>query len=296
MAWRQRGHELVVDHRVTGGDRVRVTVRYAGRPRRHSYAGESNWLANRREVVAMNEPHMAPWWFPANDHPRDKALIDLHITVPKGLQVVANGTRVGRTVRGGLATTHWSAKEPMAPYLAFFTAGRFATARGVHEGLPWTVAVSKALSPSSRRVAMRLMKRTPTLLSWLETQLGRLPVLRHRRRDDGAQSRASRWRTRPVRRTPCSSARTGWRPWCTSSPTSGSVTRCPSRAGATSGSTRARPPSWRSATGDRGDFDAQQWLLDQHAGRGAGDGFWHREVADPGPRRIFDRWSTSAAR
>ena len=128
VAWRQRGHELVVDHRVTGGDRVRVTVRYAGRPRHHSYAGESNWLANRREVIAMNEPHMAPWWFPANDHPRDKALIDLHITVPEGgSRWIANGTRVGRTVRGGLATTHWSAKEPMAPYLAFFTAGRFAT-------------------------------------------------------------------------------------------------------------------------------------------------------------------------
>ena len=32
----------------------------------------------------MNEPHMAPWWFPANDHPRDKAQIDIRITVPQG--------------------------------------------------------------------------------------------------------------------------------------------------------------------------------------------------------------------
>ncbi len=32
----------------------------------------------------MNQPHMAPWWFPANDHPLDKARIDMHITVPQG--------------------------------------------------------------------------------------------------------------------------------------------------------------------------------------------------------------------
>ena len=30
----------------------------------------------------MDEPHMAPWWFPANDHPTDKALMDISITVP----------------------------------------------------------------------------------------------------------------------------------------------------------------------------------------------------------------------
>ena len=31
----------------------------------------------------MNEPHMATWWFPANDHPRDKASFDIRITVPR---------------------------------------------------------------------------------------------------------------------------------------------------------------------------------------------------------------------
>ena len=30
----------------------------------------------------MNEPHMAAWWFPANDHPRDKASFDIRITAP----------------------------------------------------------------------------------------------------------------------------------------------------------------------------------------------------------------------
>ena len=122
-----------------------MVVRYAGRPGAIAYEGERNWLANRREVVAMNEPHMAPWWFPSNDHPQDKALVDISITVPKERTVVANGHRVGRKVRGRLATTRWRAREPMAPYLAFFAAGDFAVDHGRHRGLPWYVAVSKQL-------------------------------------------------------------------------------------------------------------------------------------------------------
>ena len=44
----------------------------------------------------MNEPHMAAWWFPANDHPRDKASFDIRITVPRGKDVVANGVLVSQ--------------------------------------------------------------------------------------------------------------------------------------------------------------------------------------------------------
>ena len=69
----QGHHELAVDAPLEDGETVRVVVRYSGLPDRLSYDGESNWLASAHEVVAMNQPHMAPWWFPANDHPLDKA-------------------------------------------------------------------------------------------------------------------------------------------------------------------------------------------------------------------------------
>ena len=68
-----------------------VVVSYADRPSKYAYAGERNWLASKREVITMNEPHMAPWWFPANDHPTDKATFAFHVTVPSGLEAVANG-------------------------------------------------------------------------------------------------------------------------------------------------------------------------------------------------------------
>jgi aminopeptidase N len=152
-----------------------VLVRYRGHPGDVSYLGERNWLADDAEVVAMNEPHMAPWWFPVNDHPFDKALMDIHITVPTDKRVVANGRLVGRRVHGRRATTHWRAAEPMAPYLAFFAAGHFQVAHGKHDGLPWYVAVSKSIPQQLRRTSMRLMKRTPAIVDWLQSQLGHYP-------------------------------------------------------------------------------------------------------------------------
>jgi aminopeptidase N len=157
------------------GEKVTVVVRYGGFPERFSYQGERNWLASDREVVTMNQPHMAPWWFPANDHPLDKALVDITITVPRGKQVVANGRQVSRRTHGDTATHRWKTDEPMVPYLAFFAAGRFDIAKGTHGGLPWLVAVSRQLPPSVRQESMLLMRKTPRIVAWLESKLGDYP-------------------------------------------------------------------------------------------------------------------------
>jgi len=152
-----------------------VVVTYSDVPERHRYAGEMNWLSNRNEVVAMNEPHMAPWWFPSNDHPTDKALVDISVTVPRGNQVVANGKLVKRTTRRKTTTWRWRADEPMATYLAFFAAGRFDVRSGTTSDLPWVVAVSERLGPQTRRKAMRLVRSSAAVAKGLEKDLGPYP-------------------------------------------------------------------------------------------------------------------------
>jgi aminopeptidase N len=171
------GHELRItpDRPLAAGSRHTVVVSYADRPARHSYAGERNWLASKHEVVTMNEPHMAPWWFPANDHPLDKAVVDVKIRVPNGREVVSNGKLRDREVGQRSTRWHWRADEPMVPYLAFFAAGDFAIEKGTHRGLPWLVAVSERLDERDQAASMRLMKKTPTVVAGLEKDLGDYP-------------------------------------------------------------------------------------------------------------------------
>ena len=171
------GHELRITPPApfAAGSEHTVVVTYDDQPGRYAYAGERNWLASRREVVTMNEPHMAPWWFPANDHPLDKAVVDVRIRVPRGREVISNGELKGRRTGARSTTWHWRADEPMAPYLAFFAAGDFTIAEGRHQGLPWLVAVSQRLGEQDQKASMRLMKRTPAVIAGLEKDLGDYP-------------------------------------------------------------------------------------------------------------------------
>ena len=104
----------------------------------------------------MNEPHMAPWWFPANDHPLDKAIVDVsHPTVdrrPRGHRQRHAGepARTGRTS----TTWHWRADEPMAhlPRVLRRRRLRRSSAARTH-GLPWLVAVSQRLAERDQGLA-----------------------------------------------------------------------------------------------------------------------------------------------
>ncbi len=171
-------HELSIRpaRSIRKGAIFKVVVTYAGRPGRYRYAGERNWLADGGEVVTMNQPHMAPWWFPSNDHPSDKAVFDIRVTTPRGKRVISNGSYVGRTVRGTKATTHWRMSDPMATYLAFFAAGRFQVETGRSaSGIRYVNAVSSRLPQAERTRAMRNLRRTGAITDWLQSWLGRYP-------------------------------------------------------------------------------------------------------------------------
>lgn len=285
----QSAHEVTITPAapLAAGTAHTVAVTYAGLPGRKSYAGESNWLADDHEVVSMNQPHMAPWWFPANDHPSDKALFTIRTTVPRGTDVVSNGHLLGRTVRRGVTTWTWRADEPMAPYLAFFAAGDFAIDRGTKHGLPYVNAVSRRLRPAAQRTAMRLMKQSSRMVHELEADLGDYPfsttgglttslpvgfALENQTRPTypalfaGSDSvavheLAHQWFGDSV-------AVARWRDiWL-------------NEGAATFMEWRARERSGGPAAGKR--------LREWYDARGAGDTFWKTLIADPGADHIFD--------
>ena len=171
-------HELRITPRtpLAAGAEFRVTVHYAGVPANETSHGEGNWLASGGEVVTMNEPHMATWWFPANDHPLDKATYDIRVTVPRHKEVIANGVLVGKRTVHGRATTHWRADQPMASYLAFFAAGSFDTRATSCHGVPSYVAISRDKPALDRAMATsELAEQTCTIITALSGVLGPYP-------------------------------------------------------------------------------------------------------------------------
>jgi aminopeptidase N len=284
-------HELVVTPPATihGGSSFTVRVDYRGMPKDIAYLGTYPWISSGTEAMAMNEPHIAPWWFPANDHPRDKARFDITLTVPRGQQAISNGELVSRTVDGDWTSWHWRMSDPMTTYLAFFAAGRFRWEQGTELGLPYVNAVSKRLGDRAERRAMALMRRTPEIVRWLETQVGDYPfsstggvttslftgfALENQSRPtypymgNGRSARsivvhelAHQWFGDHV-------AVDRWRDiWLNE----GFATWF----------------EWKYAEA-HGGRHARHTMMDYYRGHPRGDGMWRVEIGDPGPRHLFD--------
>ena len=128
-SWSRSGQELTVTprHGLARGSRFVVQVRYDGvpEPTMELFGGISGFIATDDGEIIAGEPHGAATWFPANDHPSDKASYTFEVAVPAGLEVVANGTLEGRSTRGGWTTWTWDAPDPMATYLATVNVGQF---------------------------------------------------------------------------------------------------------------------------------------------------------------------------
>jgi aminopeptidase N len=175
-AHRRTAHELVVTpaRPVRRGDAMRVVVRYAGVPKNHRVGGVRPWITTADGAAAVGEPEMAPWWFPSNDHPSDKAAFDITVRVPRGLEAISNGRLVSRRVRNGKSVWHWREDDPMTTYLAFTTIGQFDIARGrTRAGRPYLYAFSERLR--NQRPARRSIRATASITQWLARQWGPYP-------------------------------------------------------------------------------------------------------------------------
>jgi len=157
---------------------VRVKVVYSGKPATiiDPDGSPDGWIKTSDGAWVGSEPQGSPSWFPANDHPSDKASFDFRITVPAGLKAVCNGRLVRSVLHRDHRTFHWREHERMATYLATATIGRFHVTRSRFDGLRSYVAVDPNLSGFGSALA-----KIPRIVRFFESKFGPYPF-----RDVGA--------------------------------------------------------------------------------------------------------------
>jgi aminopeptidase N len=177
---RQGDHELVVTPARTlhAGDAMTVVVVYSGIPSSVQAEGFTAWVHLPDGALAEGEPEIAWWWFPSNDHPRDKATFDISVLVPDGTSVLSNGLLTRRAQPELLGWSRWSYREvwPMATYLAFVDIGQY----DVHvdtsaSGQPIITAYSLALGVAEGNAARADVERTDEVVDWESGLFGPYP-------------------------------------------------------------------------------------------------------------------------
>jgi aminopeptidase N len=172
---RNYGGELVVTpaRAIRRGTALTIRVRYSGNPATTLVGGFSPWFPTPTGAVIADEAEASAWWFPADDHPTDKATYDVSTTVPSGLQALGNGRLAGTSTHQGKTTYRWREDLPMATYLAFVAIGKYTVTSGRStSGIPYTNAIASQDVPAA---AAADIARTGEVVDWESTQWGPYP-------------------------------------------------------------------------------------------------------------------------
>ncbi|ROP39759.1 M1 family metallopeptidase [Saccharothrix texasensis] len=177
-AFSQSGGELVVDPRGTlrEGSNVTVVVTYADVPSTHAVDGYTSWKRTPDGALAIDQPDIAPWWFPSNNHPTDKARFDISVAVPTGVEVLSGGLFGGTTQQiNGWTRWRYRSLEPQATYLAFIAIGQFEIRQSTApNGQPVLNAYSERLG-ADHGASVASIERTPEVTEFLEGHFGPYP-------------------------------------------------------------------------------------------------------------------------
>ena len=169
--------ELIVTPRrpLLDGVEQTVVVTYAGQPETIADGGSPIGLGwqpadGPKATYVLSEPNGAKNWFPANDHPLDKATFTFRLDVPVPYQALANGTLVSSSNTASRSMSVWRMNQPMATYLATVHVGAFERVQHFGARVPVTDWYLRGASFNRSAFAAQ-----PAMLNWLEGLIGPYP-------------------------------------------------------------------------------------------------------------------------
>ncbi len=173
------GKTLEVLHPVEAQGRHTVRVVYRGTPEpveapttRGDIATVGMEVTRDGRLRTMQEPFGAFTWYPANDHPSDKALYDIEVSAPAKWVGVSNGSLVERINGARHTTTRWRLSDPAASYLVTLAVGPYV--RRTDTG-PHGVELNFWLPRHRVGHYLKTLRHTAADLRWLERKLGPYP-------------------------------------------------------------------------------------------------------------------------
>ncbi len=110
---------LTFDYPKSKHDTLYIRVKYKGTPEDVGLGSFSfDKLADGSLAVhTLSEPIYASTWFPCNDIPSDKALMDIYISNKSDKVSVSNGNLISVENNGDRSTYHWRTVYPISTYL-----------------------------------------------------------------------------------------------------------------------------------------------------------------------------------
>ncbi len=182
------GAKLVIDlpKPIPDGSGFQAAIQYSGQPLevQSRYAPFIAHLGliymDDNTVFVAAEPDGAHYWFPCNDHPRDKATYRFELTVPEGMLGIANGSLIDQQkgIANAFANGHsgdrytWEMQQPLASAFATVIVGNYQT---VNSTSPAGVTLRSFTFPKDSAVFHQQDQDTGEMLDWMSSHFGSYP-------------------------------------------------------------------------------------------------------------------------
>jgi len=125
---RDQGELMIIPNDpIAIGDTFEVTVSYNGKPRKGipdnafyrdpEFLASAGWVFHSGGSFVTSEPRGASFWYPVNDHPKDKATYSFSITVPEPYIVATSGELIEVINDNGMLTYKSVLNDLTASYL-----------------------------------------------------------------------------------------------------------------------------------------------------------------------------------
>ncbi|MHB1686073.1 MAG: M1 family metallopeptidase [Ignavibacteriaceae bacterium] len=179
----EKGTHLSIPYSAVLSDTFKVRVVYEGTPKRIGFSsfvfGEIN---GKSCVYNLSEPNYASTWFPCNDIPSDKALIDMKITNDSSEVSASNGVLVGVSTQGSRRTYHWKSNYPISTYLICLYSSDYTTfsQKYISQNKQDTMAIDYYVFPNQLEDAKIDFQDHPGMIDFFAKTFGEYPFIKEK--------------------------------------------------------------------------------------------------------------------
>lgn len=180
--YENEGTRLMIYSFQSVNDTFKLRIKYKGTPKRAGLSAFVFGEINKQSVVYnLNEPTYASTWFPCNDLPSDKALLDIKITNDSSKVSVSNGVLVDKYVNGSRKTYHWKTYYPISTYLICIYSSNYEEFNDVYiSAAKDTMPIQYYAFPGNVENAKIDFKETPKMIDFLSKTFGEYPFIKEK--------------------------------------------------------------------------------------------------------------------
>ncbi|VAX26387.1 hypothetical protein MNBD_IGNAVI01-1922 [hydrothermal vent metagenome] len=176
------GNKLVIENNEINSDTFEVSVSYEGTPKNLGFGSFAftEWKDDIM-VSTLNEPVFASTWFPCNDTPADKALLNISITADSEMVSVSNGKLISVEKKGEKTKYNWLTVYPIATYLIAIYSAPYQSFNQQYVGLySDTMNIDYYVLPDKLEDAEFAFADHPSYLKTLSDLYGEYPFIKEK--------------------------------------------------------------------------------------------------------------------